>query len=329
MLIFSFYEYPGEAVTGILTASAPSTGNFTFEWSAWDTLSMAYGAAFQTDNNATGSTVTGLDNGGYKVRVFNGAGIDTSFLVWVFIDDLKVNVDKTSSGEVPLYKYTCDLLNLSASVFPDTFYLYNPTNNEKIDKDALGKPINGYNVQWTSDNTDLNLSGQQKSLTPTFDYLTQGDIPFKDTWYFLEIVDSFGMTVRDSVFFHSVFTKAEFSFMFFDKADKKEFVEPPDPPEDGAPLEVKFTNESENGWSFEWIFSDSAKSGKFADEFTNDLGYEPEYTYYKPGDYYPALVSTSEAGCVDTFRVVTPITVQPSELKVQNVFSPNGDNLND
>ncbi len=316
--MFVFYELPDQSVSGRLTATGPVSGTFTFEWSAYDPLSGTFGPAFQTDNNVLQSTATGLDEGGYSVRTFNGDGTDTSFIAWVFIDDLRATIEKTASGNVPTYKYTCDFLVMSGSVIADTFYYYDPLTNESI------KALNNYSFLWTSDNPDLIIPNADRVLDPNTTYRP----PTKDTWYFLTASDSFNMSVRDSVFYESIQVKADFSFMFFDKADTKEYVEPPSPTEDDAPLKVKFTNKSENGFSYEWIYSDTIKSEYFANEFSDNFDYEPENTYYIPADYYPALVSRSEEGCIDTFKVEEPITVLPSDLEVPNVFTPNGDDNN-
>ena len=48
--IFVFYELPGQQTTGSLVANGPGNGDFSFEWSAYDSLSNAYGSVFQTDN---------------------------------------------------------------------------------------------------------------------------------------------------------------------------------------------------------------------------------------------------------------------------------------
>ena len=317
--LFVFYEQPGQQVNGSLVATGPGAGSYTFEWSEYDSLSASYGSVFQTDNNTTQSTASNLGGGGYKVRIYNGAGTDTSFLAWVLIDDLRTSIEKTPSGNVLPYKYTCDFLVMSGSVRPDTFYIYDPVTQQPI------QTANGFTFLWTSDNPDLIIPMADRVLDPNTTYRP----PTKDTWYFLTAIDSFGMSVKDSVFYESIQVKSDFSFMFFDKADTKEFVDPPSPPEDDAPLLVKFTNKSENGWSFEWIFADTVKSDFFANEFTDNFDYEPEYTYYEPGDYYAALVATSEEGCIDTFRLEEPITVSPSDLEVPNVFSPNGDDIND
>ena len=90
---------PGQQTTGNLVAIGPGNGNFSFEWSAYDSLSSAYGAVFQTDNATSESVATGLNDGGYKVRVYNSSGIDTSFLAWIFIDHLRDSIEKDSFRE--------------------------------------------------------------------------------------------------------------------------------------------------------------------------------------------------------------------------------------
>ena len=207
---------------------------------------------------------------------------------------------------------------MSGSVTTDTFYYFDPVTHESI------LALNGYSFLWTSDNQDLIIPNADRVLDPNTTFRP----PTKDTWYYLTATDSFEMSVKDSVFYETIQVKSDFSYMFFDKVDTKEFVDPPSPPEDDAPLMVKFTNKTENGWSFEWIFSDTVKSDFFANELSDNFDYEPEYTYYIPADYYPALVATSEEGCIDTFRVEAPITVLESELEVPNVFTPNGDDIN-
>lgn len=312
--VFVFYSSPGENAKGSLRVDYPESGTFNFSWSAYDTLVNNWGSVFKTENNVSFSTAADLEEGGYRIQVTNGIDVDTTFYGWVFINNLLVDVEENEMGEIKLGKYTCDFLILNGFVYPDSFFYYDPVSFEKIELS------NGFSFRWTSDNPDLIIPNSTRVLDPNTTYRP----PVIDTWYILTATDSFRMEDVDSVFYETINVESDFSFEFFDKEESEEFEEPPNPTEGDAPLEVRFTNESTNGYSFEWIFSDTIESDLFANEFTEDVNYQPEFTYKIPDDYYPILVATSEEGCIDTFKVEEPITVVPSELEAPNVFSPEG-----
>ncbi len=318
--VFVYYSYPGENITGTLRADAPQNGNFDFEWSKYNPDLNNWDASFNVDNQVAFSIVSGLTEGGYRVHVTNGAAVDTFYYGWVFMNDFNVDIEKTENGRIKPFKYTCDFLILNGGVNIDSFFYYDPVSHDRIELE------NGFSFLWTSDNPDLDIPNEDRVLSPNTTYSP----PVIDTWYILTAVDSFGMEDDDSVFYETIHVKAEFSFEFFDKADSEEFIEPPSPQEDDAPLEVRFTNESVNGYTFEWVFADTVDSDVYATELTEDVNYQPVYTYTIPDDYFPKLISTSEAGCVDSFKLEEePITVVPSELEAPNVFSPDGDTYND
>lgn len=82
-------------------------------------------------------------------------------------------------------------------------------------------------------------------------------------------------------------------------------------------LTVNFTNTSTGAESYEWIFPDTTLTT------TN-----PSYTFTDTGHYPVILVATSANGCTDTviFDVFVDNTIQ---VEIPNIFTPNGDALND
>jgi gliding motility-associated-like protein len=110
-----------------------------------------------------------------------------------------------------------------------------------------------------------------------------------------------------------------------------------------GPLEVTFTNQSENGDEYEWFFFYDL------DYLTENLGgstnpddsimqyavnESPVFVYENSGTYMVKLVSKKinqnlKLVCVDTTYMEDYITVDTSFIAVPNVFTPNGDGTND
>jgi gliding motility-associated-like protein len=321
--LFVFYQ-PGTGVEkGSLTASLPDQGNYNFDWSQYDPGTSAF-LPYSSESGVQRSTLSDLDEGGYRVRIWNGTGTDTTFLAWVMLNNLHAELEQTNDRKVKPFKYTCDFLVISGSVTIDSFYYYDPVSHTRIPLE------NEYHFRYTSDNPDLDIPNDSTVLDPNITYLP----PVLDTWYILTARDDLGMTVIDSVLYESIHTRAEFTVEYYDK--KNEVYDPgltgswdKETGSLDALLTVKFLNESVNGASFEWVYIDTVGIEKES-EFTYDLETEPEYTF-KEADhyYYPYMVSISEADCRDTFRLEEPIYVQPSQLIIPNVFSPNNDGMND
>jgi hypothetical protein len=318
---FIFYSPPGTTVKGSLTASLIEDSSYNFDWFRYNTATGDFDIPMLSESGLIQSVLDNIDEGGYLVRINNGTTIDTSFISWVHIDKLVTSIVKDAEGKVFKSAYTCDFLTLSGAVSIDTFYYYDPMNNDKV------RLKNGFTFEWTSDNAELKIPNSKRILDPNTTYSP----PYLDTWYILTAIDSFGMSDVDSVLYKSIQVKSEFSYKIYDpkidpeRLDTAGFIpDMPDADRD-APLLVKFDGSaSTNGYKFEWIFADSARSGFFKNEFASDSAYQPQFLYKIPGDYYPAIVVTSEAECTDTFKLTEPITVVPSELKAANVFSPDG-----
>jgi gliding motility-associated-like protein len=69
--------------------------------------------------------------------------------------------------------------------------------------------------------------------------------------------------------------------------------------------------------SYEWYFGDGATSNEDA----------PEHTYKKYGDYNVKLIAIANNGCKDSLSM--KITVNEKEVRMPNIFTPNGDGKHD
>jgi len=193
-----------------------------------------------------------------------------------------------------LQNRTCDYVALNGEAAVDTFYYRNPVNGVPV------KLPNGVSFLWSSD---------PESTIPRPDYLLDPqtfDPPLTDVTYNLQVTDSFGCVSESSFFYESIHVKADFTL---------------DPAKGEAPLEVTFTDKSIRASTYKWEFGDDKDS-------ISSLMAPPPHIYYKPGDYSVKLTVESDMHCIDSMRSDN-ITVDPSSLDIPNVFTPDGDGLND
>ena len=322
--LFVFYQVNRIAKSGSLTATLPGSENYNFEWSKYNPAIHGFDPPFSSDANTPSSTISDLDEGGYLVRVWNGATTDTTMMAWVMLDNFRVELEKTDDDKVKPYKYTCEFLVITGFVTRDTLIYYDP-----ISHDIIIQSID-FNFKWTSDNNDLRIPNDSTVLDPNITYQP----PYKDTWYILTATDDLGMVEVDSVLYESIQTKAEFNVEYYDKVTEEYDADltggwSTDKGSMDARLTVQFNNESLNGASYEWVFLDTL-GGIKQGETTYDTADFVEFTYETADEYYtPYMISISDAGCIDTFRLEEAIFVVPSQLVIPNVFSPNGDGVND
>ena len=329
--LFVFYQINGASVLGTLSATLPGAGNYNFEWSRYNPEISTFDPPFSSETGVAVSEVPGLEEGGYRVRIWNGTTIDTILIGWVMLDEMRAQVTKDINDEVfPTYS-TCNFLVVIGEVDPDTLRYYDPVSHAQQEM-----PI-GFKFKWTSDNPDHNIPNDSTVLRFNITYVP----PVKDTWVILTVTDALGMVEVDSVFCRAKATRAEFTVEYLDKVvaatEETDNLWNPDLTESwskdmgstDAKLTVRFLNESENGENYEFVFLDTLGGIKENYE-TGNVDEVPEYTYTRADEYYyPYLVSTSSFGCIDTFDLEEAIFVAKSQLVIPNVFSPNGDGIND
>jgi gliding motility-associated-like protein len=202
-------------------------------------------------------------------------------------------IDKPFSS-AKLQNRTCDYVALKGGAAIDTFFYRNP---------STGLPIrlpSGFTFLWSSD-PESSIPGPDYWIDPqTF------DPPLVDVTYNLQVTDSFGCVSDASFDYQSIHVKADFSL---------------DPLKGGAPLEVKITDKSVRASTYKWEFGENKDS-------VSSLPEPPPHTYYIPGEYYIKLTIESDLHCIDSLKSDV-IVVDPSSLDIPNVFTPDGDGLND
>jgi gliding motility-associated-like protein len=220
------YCNPSGSVRGSLNAVSPGgTGPFTFVWYKWNDAARAFNQLIRTETGVMSSSVTNLDEGGYRVNISNGSGYTSSLTGWIFTD--------TPLALASLQNRTCDYVALKGTAAVDTFFYSDPSSGQRI------RLPNGVRFLWSSDPVssipypDIELNPQ--TFNP----------PLEDVTYKLVVTDSLGCSNESSFFYESIHVKADFSA---------------DPQTGEAPLEVRFTDKSLRAATYLWEFGDDSIS---------------------------------------------------------------------
>jgi gliding motility-associated-like protein len=243
----------------------------------------------------------------FSDSILTESGVTTSTLSNLIEGGYKVSISDSLSTTLTGWIYidkpfslaqlqnrTCDYVALKGKAAIDTFYYKDPANGT-----ALKLP-DGVKFMWSSD-PESSIPYPDLEINPqTF------NPPLVDVTYKLQVIDSFGCSSESSFPYTSIHVKADFTA---------------DPTKGEAPLKVTFTDKSIRADIYRWEFGDGKDS-------ISILSNPEPHTYYIPGEYSVKLTIQSSLGCVDSLRF-DKIVVDPSELKIPNVFTPDGDGLND
>jgi gliding motility-associated-like protein len=279
---------------GTLNATSPGgIAPFSFTWYKWSDVTKSFSILLKTETGVSASSAADLDEGGYRVVI--GGGFDATITGWIFIDN--------PFSSAAIQNFTCDYVALKGQAAVDTFYYRNISNGLPV------KLPDGVRFLWSSD---------PPSTIPYPDFLLNPqtfDPPLVDVTYKLAVSDSFGCKSQSSFFYKSIHVKADFTA---------------DPIQGEAPLEVTFTDKSIRASSYKWVFGDSIASAATIKQAYSSVSPNPDpHTYYIPGEYSVKLTVESDLHCIDSLRLDTKIVVDPSELNIPNVFTPDGDGIND
>jgi gliding motility-associated-like protein len=121
--------------------------------------------------------------------------------------------------------------------------------------------------------------------------------------YFVNAVNSCG-ALSDTVFFYLDEVDVVAGFMV-------------DSLSGNSPLEVQFTNQSQDASLYSWIFGTEGSSAEA----------NPSFTFIHPGDHL-VLLNASNGNCNDTASIIIHVNSCESFIYIPNSFTPNLDEIN-
>ncbi|MFO8000680.1 MAG: gliding motility-associated C-terminal domain-containing protein [Marinilabilia sp.] len=253
-----------------------------------------------TDNSWDNALTSGSDQvvvdeiGGYRVVAEDSEGNITEERCWVY------NTQGLNNIEAAVDYDDCFSVELSAESDSIPLLFYDPADGS----------VGGVDYQLAFEWTTIPPGDEQQSGNPV-----EFDAPYEDMTYVVTVTDRFGHQEEASVDYGAIAVMADFEADVL-KDDPEH--ERHDETQGSAPIEIDFSNESEGP--------------------INAL----EWTFGSPGhsvEQNPRVVFTEEGTDSVTLRVVGDecedvsdpyiVDVWESELDVPNVFTPNGDGIND
>lgn len=330
------FVFCGDQVSSgeLIASDSTGSGGFDFTWFKYNGSTQDFTdlvSTFTISNDSTSSTATGLSIGGYKVILNDGSNFQ-EYIAWIYINnELTIEIQFHDENDCDYLALLTDPYYHTTTYFDTPLVYYDPDTNEPY---TLRNKINTY--EWSASPSMDNFRSYNGPFTSIGEDPTDNDseLPTENTTFSVLVTDKFGCTSEDDIEYTAIETDADFSWTTLDdKTDEMISTGNSDAEISGsAPLKVRFSNESLNSESYIWFFGDTLWNNDTDTVFTSDYLLEPEHTYYFSAadsgkTYVLRMYSESEYGCIDS--IFLNIKVEPSEVEFPNVFTPNGDNIND
>ncbi len=284
----------------------------TFDWYRFNKDTKNFpDQAFATIPDAIATQTDTLSESGYMVKVTpqgQTAPCD-SFVAWLYMNPgFNLKLKKDDAGAVYFTDKFCDRTDFRIdpnNPVQQSFYVYyNPTTGGK---ETLNNVISFTSRAGSGAATSaiLRTQGSQQ-------YFRIYQPPYQDIRYYFTGKDMFGIQRSDDIQYETIIPHAAMTLVL------------PEIDPQSAPVAVSFLNQSINVTEYLWRFGDGDSAVYNLDHLVPDT---VKHSYYTPKTYTAVLFVSNLYQCTDS--IAKKITVDPPKLDVANVFTPNGDNMND
>lgn len=314
--------------------------NYDFLWKRFNKNTLRFDSVFiQRDRTFSEVGLDSLyDQGvlndaveGLEVDVLGNQGSEQTYQAWVIVDTL----DKIS---ISRYINSCNQIKLLVENLRLQDYSYYDLAALPADTNQITLENEMSRFQWEA-SADVDIYWDD---TPLYEgervigYIgSPFQMPYEDSDYYLTLENRYGNTVSDTI--ENVVAKAVKADFEIDKITREGALVGYSQSEvNEAPLQILTENLSKNADQYHWVgFNDSLNILRGRDsilwEVMTETPVESDIPPYRPGKYAVRLKVSNAYECTDS-TTYYHVRVDSSEIDsslIPNVFTPDGNNLND
>ncbi len=331
--VFVFFAAQGNTPTLKAKFSDGSSADFT--WYKYNTAianpALRFEQFFQ-ESGVTYSQQTNLAPGGYRVEVKLPDNTTEVYTAWVMVDDVAINYIDIDNTCAYLWMEAITLPNRYSIVY-ETFTYYDLSRPSHPDINNIGKAY-FKSIRWSATEGGVTVPSAS-----SLDVSIESPAPLVSSAYKVDITNLFDRSMSaQTASLPAIATLATLKVSVLD--DKDEWKDAGDKPKGEAPMEIQLETTAKNADSVyvnilndEYLFYKGGDSIVWhqASLFSEGLMFYPPKELLVPGIYPLEHVSVNvTSGCRDTLKMT--VQVDTSFIKpdaIPNVFSPNGDGIND